>query len=401
MRHRGAVAADRKTGDGAGVLLPIAAGARAWPVVRARDGLPARRQCPCRDRSRVRGGGDRARRVAEGSRRPGCARGLGARDDAGDRAARPGSAARPRAGRGRGTRLPRPPTGRARARRVRRFALVPDGHLQGALRRRSARRLLRGPPRSHARGPVRDLPPALLDEHVAVVGAGAAVPAPLPQRRDQHAPRQHRVDARARGAARRRAARPRARRVRLGLRDARQRRRAAHARRSRRPARDGDAPAARVAERLRARPGSARVPPLPRRVASSPGTGRRASSSPTGGWSAPRSTATGCVRFATRSPTTASSRAHPRPARSRCRTTRASAAASSARARCSRSTPPGAGSSSTRTSSARSPHVARTSAGSRLAGVSSLRASRCSRRRATFAHATSWPATPARTSRSC
>ena len=51
----------------------------------------------------------------------------------------------------------------------------------------------------------------------------------------------------------------------LGLGDARQRRRAPHARRPRRPSRDVDAPAAGVAERSRARSGSARVPPLPRR----------------------------------------------------------------------------------------------------------------------------------------
>ena len=86
------------------------------------------------------------------------------------------------AGRGRGARLSRPPTGRARTRRVRRVALVSHRHLQGAVRGRSAGRVLRGSARSDARGSVRDLPSALLDEHVALVGARSAFPAALPQR---------------------------------------------------------------------------------------------------------------------------------------------------------------------------------------------------------------------------
>ena len=53
------------------------------------------------------------------------------------------------------------------------------------------------------------------------------------------------------------------------------------------------------------------------------------------------------------------------------------------------------------TSSAGWPRAARTSAGSRSGDASSPRASRCSRPRATFARATSWPATRARTCRSC
>ena len=60
---------------------------------------------------------------------------------------------------------------------------------------------------------VRRLPPALLHQHASVVGARAAVPAPRPQRRDQHGPRQPRGDARPRGPARRRPAGPPPRRA--------------------------------------------------------------------------------------------------------------------------------------------------------------------------------------------
>ena len=92
--------------------------------------------------------------------------------------------------------------------------------------------------------PVRDLPPAVLDEHDAVVGARAAVPLPLPQRRDQHDPGEHQLDARPRGQLRlrgRRALPPRARRGRLGLRDAGQRARVHRPRRPGRPPRGLDA----------------------------------------------------------------------------------------------------------------------------------------------------------------
>ena len=82
--------------------------------------------------------------------------------------------------------------------------------------------------RPEARGAVRDLPPALLDEHGAQLGARAAVPPALSQRRDQHDRGQRRLDGgtRAREGARGRS-RARARRLGLGLRPARQRARAA------------------------------------------------------------------------------------------------------------------------------------------------------------------------------
>ncbi len=72
-------------------------------------------------------------------------------------------------------------------------------HLQGARRRGPVGLVLPGPPRSRVRGAVHRLPPALLDEHRAHVGARAAVPDALSQRRDQHDRRQREPDARARG----------------------------------------------------------------------------------------------------------------------------------------------------------------------------------------------------------
>ena len=88
--------------------------------------------------------------------------------------------------RGRGARVPRPQAARTPAATLRLLALVPHG--------RSTRRC--APPTSSPRStptcatrtlavPFGDLPPALLDEHRADLGARAAVPAALPQRRDQ------------------------------------------------------------------------------------------------------------------------------------------------------------------------------------------------------------------------
>ena len=85
-------------------------------------------------------------------------------------------------------------SGPAPRRPLRRLAVQPDDRLQGPLRRRRTRHVLRGPRRPHARVRVGAVPPALFDEHPPVVAAGAAVPVPRPQRRDQHRPRQSRGD---------------------------------------------------------------------------------------------------------------------------------------------------------------------------------------------------------------
>ncbi len=125
--------------------------------------------------------------------------------------------------------------------------LVPHHRLQGDAHRAAAPRLLPRPPgRAHRVGPgARPLP--LLDEHVPELGARAPVPDDRPQRRDQHGPRQHQLDAGARVAARVGAVRRRSsqgasgragRRLRLG--DVRQRARAPRARRPLAAARDHD-----------------------------------------------------------------------------------------------------------------------------------------------------------------
>ncbi len=69
---------------------------------------------------------------------------------------------------------------RRRSRRVRGLTRLPHRHVQGARAGEPARRLLPGPARRAVPRVVRDLPSAVLDEHVARMGAGAAVPRALP-----------------------------------------------------------------------------------------------------------------------------------------------------------------------------------------------------------------------------
>ena len=149
VRHRGATAADRRTGDGAGLLLPIPDVAARTPgcglaMVFLRDeSARSALEEACRDGRASSPCGWRRVPVA-----PDAPRRRGPREHAAHRAAPARAAAR------------RDPTteaerrayrarrrARARGGRVRRLALVPHGHLQGALRRRPARRLL---PRSRA-----------------------------------------------------------------------------------------------------------------------------------------------------------------------------------------------------------------------------------------------------------
>ena len=139
-RHRGAVAADGVTGDGAGVLLPLPR-ALTCPRGRARDGS----SCAIRARARIveeacRAEGlepfgwrevpDRRRRRSAPTATATHAEDRAARCLAPLRRAATRSCARYRARR----------RSSARPRRLRRLALVPHGHLQGALRgRRSSR----------------------------------------------------------------------------------------------------------------------------------------------------------------------------------------------------------------------------------------------------------------------
>ena len=71
---------------------------------------------------------------------------------------------------------------------------LPLDHLQGPVPGRAAVRVLSGPARRALRLQLRDLPPALLDQHLAVLAAGPAVPDARPQRRDQHPARQRELD---------------------------------------------------------------------------------------------------------------------------------------------------------------------------------------------------------------
>ena len=77
--------------------------------------------------------------------------------------------------------------------------LVPHGDLQGHVPGRPARHLLSRPARSGFRERARAGAPALLDQHVPDLVAGASVPLHRAQRRDQHAARQRQLDGGAAG----------------------------------------------------------------------------------------------------------------------------------------------------------------------------------------------------------
>ena len=309
VKHRGAVAADGKTGDGAGLLMPIPS--TLLPSVGCGIGMVFLRDDADRERlaaSCLEQGLD----VLGWREVPVDPDALGAEARASlprieqlliaapgldaDEAERRAFRARKRRG--------------AVARLLRRLALVPDGHVQSSLRRRPAGGVLRRPPRPGRRGSLRRLPPALLDQHGAVVGARPAVPSPLPQRRDQRDPGERELDARARGQARlgrrrlaracRRPARARTRRCSTTSSSCSSGAAATSATRwrcsSRRRGRRTSSSTRRCATSTATTPGSA-----------SRGTGRPRSSSRTATSWARRSTATGCVRSATRSEAISSS----------------------------------------------------------------------------------------------
>ena len=229
VEHRGAIAADAQTGDGAGLLVPLA---REFCAARTPDLQPddtdllgvamaflpadveggepiqaaarARWRTPACRGHRASPAGATCRSTR---RRSASARRHRAAHRAGDPAALHGGADR----RGGAAGVPRPQARRAHASPRRGMPAyfaslsLPDGHVQGAVRGRPARRVLPRPAATpELDGAVRDVPPALLDQHHADLGARAAVPLALPQRRDQHHPGQRQLDARARGPARRR-----------------------------------------------------------------------------------------------------------------------------------------------------------------------------------------------------
>ena len=75
--------------------------------------------------------------------------------------------------------------------------LEPHDRLQGAAARAPGRQLLRRPARSRLRLGARPRPPALLDQHLPQLEAGAPLSLHRPQRRDQHRARQRQLDERA------------------------------------------------------------------------------------------------------------------------------------------------------------------------------------------------------------
>ena len=79
---------------------------------------------------------------------------------------------------------------------------LPVGHLQGHVPGRASVGLLSRPAGRALHLALRDLPPALFDQHLPAMEAGAAVPRAGAQRRDQHAPGQRQLDEEPRGAAR-------------------------------------------------------------------------------------------------------------------------------------------------------------------------------------------------------
>ena len=225
LDHRGACGCEANTGDGAGILMQMparvsaeesrpppgsscpgrATTASAWssrrrtrrPAKRAREDLRA-------DRRRGRPEGPRLARHPDGQLMP-------RQDREGQRAVHAPGFHRAR------RELRRRPGLRAQAlrhpqaRRLTRSAprasddfwycsepFVPDGHLQGHAHARAGRAVLSRPARpghGHRAGAG---PFALLDEHLPELGALASVPLHRAQRRDQHAARQHQLDARAR-----------------------------------------------------------------------------------------------------------------------------------------------------------------------------------------------------------
>ena len=190
-------------------------------------------------------------------------------------------------------------------------------------------------------GRLGDLPPALLDQHRAELGAGAAVPAALPQRRDQHDRGERRLDGGPRAGARRRRKGLHRRSIASGSDSAILDNALELLVRSGLDVREAMTmlvPPAWQNDPRTTRRGAARCTATTR-CWSSPGTGRRGSCSRTGSRAVPRSTATGCGRCGSPSATTASSPSARRPVRSRSPTAPPSAAPASARVRSSRSTP--------------------------------------------------------------
>ncbi len=301
LEHRGAAGADPNTGDGAGILLqlpdefirgvidedlppPGAYGVCVCFLPREEERREELSAC-WRTRSRPRASG---RRLARRAGRQGLRRHHGQPLRALRQAARRGRVRRAgeRPGRLRAQALRDPPRGRDRRRPGARDPVLQQPHdrLQGHADLPAAARLLPGPGRPAHEVRAGAGPLALLDEHVPELGARAPVPDDRPQRRDQHAARQHQLDAGARVAARVRALRRRPAEGAPGRppgrqrqRHVRQRARAARARRPQPAARgdDDDPGGLREPGRPAGGPqGLLRLPLLPDGAVGRPGGGR-------------------------------------------------------------------------------------------------------------------------------
>ena len=174
VRHRGAVAADRRTGDGAGVLLPIPSSLLPGPwcglaMVFLRDDAARHRvEAACAAEGIEAFGwrpvpvqpfalGDSAVASAPRIEQLVLRRPFGVTVEEAERSA---WRARKRVERTTGAYV---------------CSVLQNGHVQGTVRRRPTRRVLPRPARSDPRSPVRTVPPAVLDQHHSVLGARSAV----------------------------------------------------------------------------------------------------------------------------------------------------------------------------------------------------------------------------------
>ena len=231
LLHRGACGCETNTGDGAGMLIQLPHKFFLREAGRAGIDLPDPGAygvgmvfSPARGRrARARRGAVRPHRGGRGPAGAGLARRpdrrFAARPDRAQRRAGdstdPDRARRvPRAARGRARALRaqavrhpqarRAGSGAARAARgapvLRPQPVVEHHRLQGHADRGSDGDDVPRSVRSGGRVGARARAPALLDEHVPVMAPGASVPLRGAQRRDQHAARQHQLDAGPRGA---------------------------------------------------------------------------------------------------------------------------------------------------------------------------------------------------------
>ena len=231
LEHRGACGSDPDTGDGAGILIQMPdrflrksvafplppAGAYGAGLVFLPADARAQSQLRGARRAHRRGGGPGRARLADGAGQPERGgpqrrrRGAGVRADL-HRAAprptrRPTDRARferklyvdPQADRARRGR-PRP-SARGAQGLLHRQPVGEHAHLQGHAHGIADRADVPGSVGPGARIGAGARAPALLDQHVPVVAAGPPIPLRGAQRRDQHAARQHQLDAGARGPA--------------------------------------------------------------------------------------------------------------------------------------------------------------------------------------------------------